>query len=128
MDNKELIVVEEEETSLLETNSEKYQEIETSLTEIQRKLSDASDKIAIKIPEYIELLHSSTFNPKYAEAFAKFIQAFSNLNRDTLEVVKQKQNLYDSFRKKEGKTEVTDNRSINFHGTSSEILDKILNK
>ena len=73
----------------------------------------------------LELAEASQ-NPKVYEALSKVLNASTELNKETAAVIKQKQELYDGFRNKnQQQTNVTDNRSIVFHGTPTELLDRV---
>lgn len=126
----DIIEIEDRSSPLLETTAEKYEAIESELTEIQENLGQVADKLAIQIPVAIQLADSAQ-DPKTYEALAKLVTAFAGLNKEAANVIKQKQELYDSFRKKEptNNSQINnDNRSVNFHGTTTELLDHILKK
>lgn len=128
----EITIVRETESALLETNAEKYETIESELNEIKDNLISAAEKVGLTIPTAIELTEAAQ-NPKMYEALARLITAFSSLNRDAAAIVKQKQELYDSFRHKpEAQApqipHQSDNRQIHFHGTANDLLDKFLHK
>lgn len=128
----EVLVRDITETSLLETNSEKYENIESELNELKDNLIDAANKLAVQLPAAIELADASQ-NDKIYTALAKLVIAFSTLNKDAAAIVKQKQDLYDSFRVKQNQPApatpvVHDQRQVHFHGTANDLLDKFLDK
>lgn len=128
----EIALIRETESALLETNAEKYEAIESELNEIKDNLISAAEKIGNVIPTAIDLTEAAQ-NPKMYEALSRLITSYSNLNRDAAAIVKQKQELYDSFRDKKETQQPqiphqTDNRQIHFHGTANDLLDKFLNK
>lgn len=119
------LIIKEVESTLLETTSEKYEAIESELNEIKDNLIDTASKVSIQIPKAIELADAAQ-NAKMYEALAKLIVAYSSLNRDAAAIIKQKQDLYDGFRNKNKAPQQIDNRSVNFYGTATELLDQVL--
>ena len=120
----------------LDATREKYESVESDLTEIQTNLTDMSDKLSREMDTLIDLAKAAQ-HPKVYEALARMVQTFSNLNKEAAAVIKQKTELYDSFRikpinKQEDKPQPTevynDHRSVTFNGTASELLDKVLGK
>lgn len=125
----DLTLIDQNQTALLETTAEKYQSIESELNEIHQNLTSAADKLSVKLTNVIEFADQAQ-HPKMYEALAKLMQAYSGLNRDAAAIVKQKQELYDSFRNKDQPNHQinNDNRSVNFHGTANDLLDHIMKK
>lgn len=118
--------------ALIETTKEKYEIIESDLNEIQHNLIGSIDKIKDKIPMMLEFMEAAQ-NDKMYTAVSKVLQTFAVLNKTAADIVKQKQDLYDSFRErdttaKEASVVNNDNRSIAFHGTATELLDQVLGK
>lgn len=130
--SKDVIVIEESQIKTLDTSIEKYEQIESDLNSIQTTMNDIADKLATKLSNLMEFADSAQ-NDKMYTALAKVVSAFSQLNKDTAEIIKQKQQLYDGFKSKPqtetgGDVINNDNRAIHFNGTSAELLENILSK
>ena len=128
----DITLVRDTDSALLETTAEKYENIESELNEIKDNLIDAAAKLAVQLPIAIQLAEASQ-NDKIYTALAKLVVAFSTLNKDAAGVIKQKQDLFDSFRQKvppqtQQPEAPQDNRQIHFHGTANDLLDKFLHK
>jgi hypothetical protein len=134
----EIVITPNNVPSLLEPTTEKYEAIESELNTLKLNTVEVSDKIRVTIDEAIQFTGAAQ-NPKMYDSLAKLITAYSTLNKDIASVLKQKQDMYDSFRNKSNKNQsksvtpestdatVVDNRQIHFHGTSTELLDKYVN-
>lgn len=120
----------------LSATKEKYEAIESDLNEIQQNMQAAVDKITAKLDNIIDFADAAQHHHMY-NALAKVIQSFAQLNKETALIVKQKQELYDSFRAKkvnetakevQSITNNIDNRQLTFEGTSTDILDRVLSR
>lgn len=112
----------------IDTSKEKYEAIESDLEEVKMNLLSTSEKLNTEIPTLIELAASSQ-HPGVYEALAKIVNSFAKVNAEAAKVIKQRQELYDSFRKAGGTNTLStynDNRSVVFHGTTTDLLDEIL--
>lgn len=129
----DIIVPDHSNAVMIETTREKYEIIESDLNEIQNNLTSSIDKMKDKIPVMLEFMEAAQ-NDKMYTAVAKVLQTYAILNKTAADIVKQKQDLYDGFRKtsntKDDPPSVinNDNRTIAFHGTATELLDQVLGK
>lgn len=133
MANSVVIIDDHSNAVMIETTKEKYEIIESDLNEIQNNLTSSIDKMKNKIPVMLEFMEAAQ-NDKMYSAVAKVLQSYAILNKTAADIVKQKQELYDSFRKTSSSRDEppsvinNDNRTIAFHGTSTELLDQVLSK
>lgn len=129
----DIVVSDHSNAVMIETTREKYEIIESDLNEIQNNLTSSIDKMKDKIPVMLEFMEAAQ-NDKMYTAVAKVLQTYAILNKTAADIVKQKQDLYDGFRKtsntKDDPPSVinNDNRTIAFHGTATELLDQVLGK
>lgn len=131
MDN-ELIVLETESTALVETGKEKYLALESDLNGVQTNLESVAEKLSNQLPNIIDFADAAQ-HPKVYEALANMVKAISQVNRDTAAVIKQKQELYNEMYKpveQEGPRTInnTDARTVNFVGTSTDLLKQVLSE
>lgn len=112
---------------------QKYESIESDLNAIQQNLQTTAEKLQTELPLIIEFTRAAQ-HPKMYEALSKVIAAISTVNRDAAAVLRQKKELLDSLNKNvnnkstDEPTTNIDQRSIHFHGTSVDLLDRILKK
>lgn len=117
----------------LATSTEKYEAIEADLNRIQMNLIKVSDRLTIEFPKIVEFADSAQ-HPKMYEAVAKIASTISQVNKDAAAIIKQKQELYDSFRDKDSEPPTVNNtyndqKTINnFHGTSNDLLDLVIQR
>lgn len=142
MANNDLVILPDESQELipavgLEATKEKYEVIEADLNEIQANLTNTAEKLKNQIPTLIDLAEAAQ-NDKIYNALAKVIDSYTNINKEAANIVKQKQALYDSFRQKNVAATDTedkavtvinnDNRTVQFTGTPTDLLDIVHSK
>lgn len=128
--SKDIIVYEPANTEVqLATTTEKYESIESDLNEIQLNLSKTAERLSAGFPDMIEFAAAAQ-HPKMYEAVAKMALAIATVNKETAAIVKQKQELYDSFRKPNApqtvnNTYIKEDKTVNnnFTGTANDLLD-----
>lgn len=113
----------------LVTSAEKYEVIEADLNKIQMNLQKTADDLASTFPDMIAFAEAAQ-HPKMYEALAKTALAIATINKDAANVIKQKLELYETFRKPSGGEKpvnqtYNDSRTVtnNFTGTASDLLD-----
>lgn len=123
------IIVAESETDNELATITKYEIVESDLNEIHHNLTSTIDSLKDRLSTMMEFTEAAQNDKMYAAA-ARMLKTYADLNKAAADVIKQKQELYDSFRTPKDDPIApivnNDNRTIALHGTATDILKQVL--